>query len=696
MPGMKARLAVDVGGTFTDVVVEVGRRTWTAKVLTTRDAPESGVLTGIERVLAEAGLPPGRLRLVILGTTLATNALIERTGAVTALLTTAGFRDVVEIGQEHRFAQYDIHLDKPEPLVPRFLRFGVPERVGARGEVIEPLDEEAVKGLVPALRAEDVRSVAVCYLHGYANPLHERRTREILGAEAPELRITLASDVCPEVREYERTSTACANAYVQPLMAGYLERLGVRLASLGVGCPVYLMTSSGALTTLAHGIEAPVRLVESGPAGGAILAREVALGARIARALSFDMGGTTAKICFVDGGAPQESRSFEVARVYRFLRGSGLPIRIPVIEMVEIGAGGGSIARLDELGRVTVGPDSAGADPGPACYQRGGTAPTVTDADVALGRIDVERFAGGHIALDARRAEAALVEGVGRGLGADHATAALAIGEVVEENMANAARVHAMELGKTVEDYTLIAFGGAAPLHATRLADKLGLRRVIVPEAAGVGSAVGFLRAPVAFHAVRSWYQALDRMDWAATNKLLAEMQEHAASVVRAAAPSAPLATERTSFMRYVGQGHEIVVPLPARSLAAADGPRLRAAFEATYRRLYGRIIPDLAVEALSWSVVARTRARAVRQPPPARLRAAPRPSARRRLLDPVRQAASPVPVWERAALPPGARLRGPGIIVEDQTTTVAPGGWTVWVDARGHLVLERARGGGR
>jgi N-methylhydantoinase A len=696
MPGMNARLAVDVGGTFTDIVLEAGRRPWTAKVLTTRDAPEDGVLAGLERVLADAGLPPGRLRLVILGTTLATNALIERKGAVTALLTTAGFRDVVEIGQEHRFAQYDIHLDKPEPLVPRFLRLGVPERVGARGEVIEPLDEGAVKGLVPALRREGVRSVAVSYLHGYANPLHERRTRDILRAEAPELRITLASDVCPEVREYERTSTACANAYVQPLMAGYLERLEGRLAALGVRCPVYLMTSSGALTTLAHGIEEPVRLVESGPAGGAILAREVALGARLDRALSFDMGGTTAKICFVDGGAPQESRSFEAARVYRFLKGSGLPIRIPVIEMVEVGAGGGSIARLDELGRVTVGPDSAGADPGPACYQRGGTAPTVTDADVVLGRIGVERFAGGHIALDARRAEAAVAGGVGRGLGADRATAALAISEVVEENMASAARVHAMELGKSVEEYTLIAFGGAAPLHATRLADKLSLRRVIVPDAAGVGSAVGFLRAPVAFHAVRSSYQALDRMDWAATNALLVEMEEHAALVVRAAAPSAPLATERTSFMRYVGQGHEIVVPLPARALTAADGPHLRAAFEATYQRLFGRIIPRLGIEALSWSVVVRTRARAARQLPPAPPRAAPPPSGQRRLIDPLSHAARSVPVWERAALPPGARLPGPAIIVEDQTTTVAPRGWTVRVDARGHLVLERARGGRR
>lgn len=684
-----ARLAVDVGGTFTDLVLQSRGALWTVKVLTTAHAPEEAVLEGAHQLLTQSGIDASALASMILGTTLATNALIERKGAITALITTEGFRDVVEIGQEHRFSQYDVFLDKPEPLVPRRLRFGVPERIDARGSVRKPLVESEVVALIPLLRQADVESVAVALLHSYANPAHEHRVRELLRAQWPSLRITLSSDVCPEVREYERTSTACANAYVQPIMAGYLERLKARLTERGITCPLFLMTSGGAITTLELGAREPVRLVESGPAGGAVLAKEVAAQCQVRKALSFDMGGTTAKICFIDDYAPAESRSFEFGRMYRFLKGSGLPIRIPVIEMVEIGAGGGSIARLDELERVQVGPDSAGAAPGPACYGLGGISPTVTDADVVLGRIDPARFAGGSIGLDTTAAHAVMARGLGAPMRVDAQTAALAVSEIVEENMASAARVHAMELGKTVEDYTLIAFGGAAPLHAVRLAQKLGIRRVIIPAAAAVGSALGFLWAPVAFHVVRSLYQNLERIDLARINSLLAAMADEARAVVRRGAPVGKLIEERSAFMRYVGQGHEINVRLPVRALRAADGATLKRAFEQTYASLYGRAIPHLKVEVLSWSVVVRTRARIPERATVDGTRVVAKKARTRAVFDPGSQRFRNAGVYAREDLLPGMSLRGPALIVEDQTTTVVDARFAARVNSLGYLMLE-------
>ena len=686
----RARLAVDIGGTFTDVVLHVGKAQWTAKVLTTPQAPEEGVLDSVRHILGEAGIDPARLDLMILGTTLATNALIERKGAVTALITTEGFRDTLEIAHEHRFAQYDIFLDKPAPLVPRYLRLPVAERVNSKGDVLLPLDDTAIEAMVPLLRKEGVQSVGVCFLHSYANPSHERRVRDVLKRLAPDLYVTLSSDVCPEVREYERVSTTCANAYVQPVMAGYLRRLDERLRGLGMQCPLYLMTSGGGLTTLELGAEQPVRLVESGPAGGAVLARAIAEAGKIPRALSFDMGGTTAKICFIDDYTPQISRSFEFGRVYRFLKGSGQPIRIPVIEMVEIGAGGGSIARVDELKRVAVGPDSAGSEPGPACYGRGGTAATVTDADVALGRIDPALFAAGSIPLDPQASDRALMAAVGRPLGLDATMAALAVSEIVEENMANAARVHAMELGKDVEQYTLIAFGGAAPVHACRLARKLGVQRVIIPNGAGVGSALGFLWAPVAFHAVRSWYQRLDAFDVASGNRMLAAMRTEALEVVRKGAGDVPLIEERLAYMRYVGQGHEITVTLPNRALTAADVKALQAAFHKRYASLYGRAIPHLSVEVLSWSLMLSTKP-AKERPATRKGRAAPLKSQRkRRMFEATTERQVDAPVYARDAMAGGGRVTGPAVIVEAQTTTIVGAGFRAHADAHGHLVLER------
>ncbi|MFU8817513.1 MAG: hydantoinase/oxoprolinase family protein, partial [Pseudomonadales bacterium] len=683
------RLAVDIGGTFTDVVLDgfgadaAGRAT--IKVLTSYDDPANAVLTGVRQVLADAGVAPGDVRLVLHGTTLATNALIERRGAVTALLTTAGHRDVLEMAFENRFEQYDIGIDRPMPLVPRVLRLEVPERLDGNGEVLRPLDPGALERLLPVLEARGVESVAVGFLHAYANPSHEQRVGEWLCEALPGVAVSLSSDVCPEIREYERLSTTCANAYVKPLMARYLTSLARQLSGLGVGCPVLLMTSGGGLTTLATAAEFPIRLVESGPAGGAMLAARVAEEGGYPQVLSFDMGGTTAKICLIDDARPLLSRSFEVDRVYRFKKGSGLPVRIPVIEMVEIGAGGGSIAAVDRLGRITVGPASAGSEPGPACYGRGGIRPTVTDADVVLGRIQPGYFAGGRMLLDEAAARTALAREVGEPQGLTEELAAFGVGEVVDENMASAARAHAVEWGSDVASRTLVAYGGAAPLHAAALADKLKIDRVVVPSGAGVGSAIGFLLAPVSYEVVRSRYQRLSAFAPDGANAVMAEMLAEAAAVVRAAAPEGDWREARRAYMRYLGQGYEIAVPVPVESLTAAHGPRLHQAFETEYLRLYGRLIPGLDVEVLSWTLtlIAREPPAPEELPLPA---AGALDSGRRscQLFDPKTQRSAPASVYLRGELRPGHHGHGPALVVEDQTTTVVAAGFDFRVDGRG------------
>ena len=600
-----ARLGVDIGGTFTDVALESPKGWFATKVLTTPRAPEQAVIQAIGLVLQDAGLAARDLGLVIHGTTLATNALIERKGARTAFLTTDGFRDTVQIATEGRFDVYDVNLDLPPPLVPRHLRLEVKERVSARGEVLIKLDEAGIGKLVDReLKPGKIESVAVGFLHAYVNPAHERRARDILLKRMPGLNVSLSSDVSPEMREYERFSTTCANAYVQPLMAGYLRRLRSSLEKLGMSCPLYLMQSGGGLTTVDTAMRFPVRLVESGPAGGAIFSGHLARQMGLDRVLSFDMGGTTAKICLIDDFTPQTARGFEVARVYRFKKGSGLPWRIPVIEMVEIGAGGGSIAAIDALGRVQVGPESAGAEPGPACYGLGGARPTVTDADLVLGRIDPARFSGGRVKLDPPAAGAALEREVGKKMELTQPLAAFAISEVVDTNMANAARIHAIESGKELESRTLIAFGGAAPLHAARVAEKLGIARVVVPAGAGVGSCVGFLRAPVAFEVVRSHYQALGGFAPGAANKIVEAMRREAQDAISGALSGATPLESRVAYMRYTGQGSEIVVPLPNAPFGADGAKVLRAAFEAAYRRQYNRIVPEQAIEIISFGVV--------------------------------------------------------------------------------------------
>jgi N-methylhydantoinase A len=687
---MSARMAVDIGGTFTDFALESGGRRWTHKVLTTPRAPELAVLQGTEQILTAAGLNARDIGMVVHGTTLATNAVIERKGAKTALLVTEGFRDSVEMAYENRFEQYDIWMERPPPLVPRNLRLPVPERLSARGDIIKPLDESVFPEIVRTLDQAEIASVAIGFLHSYVDPVHEVKARDILAGLAPHLSITLSSEVSPEMREYERWSTACVNAYVQPVMTGYLTRLQGGLRARGVACPLYLMTSAGGLTTLDVAQRFPVRLVESGPAGGAVLARHIAEECGFRNIISFDMGGTTAKICLIDDLKPQYSRSFEVARQYRFLKGSGLPIRVPVVEMVEIGAGGGSIAEVDALSRVQVGPESAGSEPGPACYGRGGTRPTVTDADVMLGRIRPDHFAGGRMNLDAAAAASSIGAHVGKPLDLDTTAAALAISEIVEENMANAARIHAVERGKDLSKRAMIAFGGAAPLHAARLAEKLDVQTIVVPTGAGVGSALGFLLAAVSFEIVRTRYSLLDdSFDAGVVDELRRDMREEAEIIVRWAEPNAMLDDAWTADMRYNGQGHELAVPLPAGMPITPE--HLKALFEQEYMHQFGRVIPGVPVEVLNWTL-------RLSAPEP-KAQACPSVEGERRvksksvagIVDPSTGQATAAEIHPRGDLRPGDVISGPALIVEDETTTFVAGNYEARINGLGYIILMRS-----
>ena len=688
-----ARLAVDIGGTFTDLVLEHDGATTSAKVLTTPAAPEQGVIAGASSLLDAQGVAPAALQLVIHGTTLATNALIERKGARAALVTTEGFRDSIEIAYEHRFEQYDLYMERPEPLVPRYWRFGVPERMAADGSVMLPLDEAAFEKLARELEAEGIESIAVSFLHSYANPAHELRAGALLEAALPGVPVTLSHEVCPEIREYERTSTTAANAYVLPLIAGYLARLEDGLKTIGIEANLLLMMSSGAITTIDTAKRQPIRLVESGPAGGAILAAGIAAQNECPRALAFDMGGTTAKLALIDDYRPQYSRSFEVARAYRFLKGSGLPLRIPVIDMVEIGTGGGSIARLDALEQVVVGPESAGAAPGPACYDLGGEAATVTDADLVLGRIDPARFAGGMIHLQVDKASDAMAGELAQTSKLSITGVAANIAEIVDENMASAARVHAVENGKDTADRTMIAFGGAAPLHAGRLAEKLGIARVIVPKGAGVGSAHGFLSAPLAFEVVRTRLIALPAFDFAEVNGIFDAMRAEAEAVVRLGAPSGDLTEERTAFMRYRGQGHEISVLLPVRPYTDDDVLTMQQRFDDAYAELFGRVIPDLEVEILTWTLSLSTEGT---PPEPVGDKAAKKDlqaTEIRKVFDTAVGRRVDCAVHQRQVLAPGDSIKGPALIVEAETTTVVPSSFDATINAVGQIVLTRKEG---
>ncbi len=673
----RTRIGADVGGTFTDVVIQTADGALrSTKVLTTYDAPEQGILAGIEQLSRSAGTDLREVDQIIHGTTLATNALIERRGAKTALVTTAGFRDVIETRTESRFEQYDLNIVLPEPLIERKDRYVVTERLNARGEVLVEFDDSAARSLIEHLGAQGYESVAVGFLHSYRNSAHERRFRSLLKEALSDVSVSISSEVSPQMREYERFNTVCANAYVQPLMASYLLRLRDQLGAIGVGCPLYLIHSGGGLMSVDSAAEFPVRLIESGPAGGAIFAAELAARYGRDRVLSYDMGGTTAKISLIEDFTPRTAKVFEVDRRARFKKGSGMPISIPVIEMIEIGAGGGSIARVDSLGQIRVGPHSSGSKPGPAAYDRGGTEPTVTDANLALGRLHPDTFGATDIDLQPALAQRALADAVGGPLGLDAHTAAIGISEVVDENMTNAARVHAVEGGRDLGGFTMIAFGGGAPLHASRLIDKLGLDELIVPSGAGVGSAIGFLRAPFAYEAIRSFYTTTDDFNYVGANEVLAELTAEAESFVRIGTATdrsgeSETIVERQVSMRYAGQGWEIPVRLDDGEFDEFAADLLAGKFTKAYLEFFGRAIEDLTIEAVSWAVRVSTR----QAPPPlveTTLQGSPVTSPTlREMYDPGIDERVTAGVFERTQLNPGDLVIGPAVIVETQTTTV-------------------------
>jgi N-methylhydantoinase A len=687
---MACRVGVDIGGTFTDIALEFKGRSSSAKILTDHAAPERAVIEGLGQVTAMAGVAPAEIETLIHGTTLATNALIERRGARTALVTTAGFRDVIEMRTENRFEQYDLDIVLPPPLVARADRYTLSERLDANGEILVPIDPAEIARLADRLAAAGYESIAIGFIHAYANGVHERAVRSVLTTAMPGVSVSISSEVSPQMREFERFNTVCANAYVKPVIKAYLDRLGLALGAMGVGCPVFVMHSGGGIISAETAAEFPVRLVESGPAGGAIFAADIARRHGLDSVLSFDMGGTTAKICLIEDHVPKTATSFEVARTYRFRKGSGMPISIPVVEMVEIGAGGGSIASVDQLRQIRVGPKSAGSEPGPACYQRGGSQPTVTDADLVLGRIDPDNFAGGSIRLSTGKAEGTLAAEVGRPLGLDTDEAAYGVCEMVDENMANAGRVHAVENGKNISDFSMVTFGGAGPLHAARLCEKLGIPVFLVPPGAGVGSAIGFLRAPFGYQSVRTAVVRLERFDSAAVARIVADMTDEAVWFVAAELRGAEPVIELTAFMRYSGQGWEIPVALPAARGEIHDAATFRRLFEQSYTRFFGRPVEGLAIEIVSWAVKASSPLPAVTRVEPVAVERIARPTARRRLFDAATREFVDAASYERADLAPGDRVGGPAIIVERETATVITSSFDAVVQHDGCIRAER------
>ena len=668
----KTRIGADIGGTFTDVVLERDGALISAKILTTHSAPEEGLVAGVVNVCAQAGIFPGDVDQIVHGTTLATNALIERRGARTALVTTQGFRDVIEMRTESRFDQYDLNLKIPAPLIPRDRRFTLSERIAADGAVLAPIDDAEIRALAKRLIAAGIESVAVGFLHSYANGAHEARVRAVFEELAPLISVSLSSEVSPQMREYERFNTVVANAYIKPMMMGYINRLRDRLVGAGATCPVFLMHSGGGVISVESAAAFPVRLVESGPAGGAVFAADVAARYGLDKALSFDMGGTTAKICLIKNKAPKTARVFEVARTDRFKKGSGMPISIPVIDMVEIGAGGGSLARVDAMRQVRVGPASAGSEPGPACYGRGGDRPAVTDADLVLGRLDADYFAGGAMTLDIGRAEAALRRDVGEPLALDALEAAVGVCEMVDENMANAARMHAVENGEDLSSYTMIAFGGAAPLHAARLCEKLGVARLIVPQGAGVGSAIGFLRAPFSYEATRSAFMKLSAFDPARARTVFAALEEETTAFVRSCGVEDEITTAYKLYMRYAGQGSEIPVTLSPDDALNPDAQRIRRLFETAYASLFSRTVEGMDVEITVWAVAAATPAPIAAATAPVERTQAAETTMKRDIFD-VRHGVAAAGVFHRDALAAGDVIAGPATIAEDETTIIVP-----------------------
>jgi N-methylhydantoinase A len=688
---MSIRVGIDIGGTFTDLVIidDTKKNVAIVKVLTTPARPADAVEVAIGEAADQMGVDIPALVGIVHATTLVPNALIERRGANVGLITTEGFADTLEIGREDRYDMYDIFLRKPEPLVPRSLRKEVPERILADGSVEREIDLSGVEEVIRQLKAGGVESIAVSLLNAHVDARHEQALSAAITRIDPEIPVTLSSDVNPQEREYERTSTAVANAYVVPIVRNYVSDLEERLARMNFSREVLFMLSSLGLGTTATAKEFPIRLVESGPAAGALAAAHLASKHGISNVFSFDMGGTTAKACMIENGKPLLAKQFEVARIDRFKRGSGLPLLVPSVELVEIGAGGGSIARIDKLGLLKVGPRSASSVPGPACYGRGGTAPTVTDADLVLGYLDPEFFLGGSMKLDADAARAAIERDVASKLGTSIVEAAWGIHRVVNENMASAARNHAIERGKDIRSASLLAFGGAGPVHCWDLARVLRIKRLLLPFGSGALSALGLLIAPLGIDLSRTRTQRLDSVDWSSVNALLEQMEQEGRSTLPADLPADEVHVSRRADLRYVGQGHEVTVDLPPGSLGPNSVPAILSAFEEAYRRIYNHVPNRVVVEALNWHV-------SVCGPVPGTSpwdtfisKAVPGMVLKKHRPAYFGTGYVDTPVYDRYALAPGSAFDGPAIVEERESTIVIGPGSRCEVLADRSIVVE-------
>ena len=687
-------LSIDIGGTFTDFTLHdaAGGEMRVHKVLTDAEDPTRALIRGTREILRDAGAAPSALKLVVHSATLATNAIIERKGAKTALLTTRGFRDVLEMGRERIYDMHDLHARFPEPLVPRHLRAEATERMDRDGGVLIPLDLEDAARVVDGLIALGAESIAVSLLHSYANPRHETALKALIAERHPHTPVSLSSDAAPVINEYERASTTVADAYVKPSVSRYIRGVARELAAEGYGGRLLAMHSAGGVMDAESAAERPIRLLESGPAAGALAAAFYSELLGEPDLISLDMGGTTAKTCVIEGGKPSRASMIEVARVHRFKTGSGLPMLIPVLDLIEIGAGGGSVAWLDGLGRLRVGPQSAGASPGPACYGMGGELPTVTDANLALGYLNPDYFLGGRMSLDAAAARRALSE-LGARMGMDAAAAARGVYDVVAENMAAAARIHIIGRNKDPRNYAIVAFGGAGPAHACAVARILGAPRVVVPLGAGVTSALGCLAAPLSFESVRSAPALLERTDWRWVETALAEMEAWAREALANAGVSADGATvERAADMRLSGQIHEIEVPVPDGRLSRAVVERVESDFHDIYQSLYSRRNLSLPIEVRNWRVRVsgpkpelglRERETSPNADPAAALKTS------RSAHFPQAGGFVPCPVYDRYKLPPGAEIAGPAIVEEEEAATVISPGDAATVDKWLNLIIR-------
>src|SRR5450432_247846 len=694
-PSNSYRIGVDIGGTFTDLVVfnDATGSFAVGKTLTTPQDPSQAIETLLLEILSREQIATADVQQLIHGTTLVTNAIIERKGSRTALLATHGFRDSIEIGRENRYELYDLMLEMPQPLVPRYLRFDVPQRTLADGTTLQELDVTFVEQLARELTAHKIEAVAIAFLNSFANGNAEREARAAVQRVAPHTRVSISSEVVPEIREFERTSTTITNVYVQDLVERYLHNLQTRLAQIGFDGSLFLMISSGGIVTVDTAIRFPIRLLESGPAAGALAAASYGAACGYKDLLSFDMGGTTAKFCVIDQGQPLTALDFEVDRRYRFKKGSGLPVKVPVIEMIEIGAGGGSIAHIDPLGLLKVGPESAGAEPGPVCYGRGGTQPTVTDADLVLGYLDPAYFLGGQLKIDLAAARQALQTQIATPLGLSLEEAAWGIHQIVNESMANAARIHTLERGKDPHRFPVFAFGGAGPVHGFRVAQALGSPALIVPLGAGVMSAVGFLTAPLAFDFVRSWPGHLQDIDWRRVNILLGEMEAEGQAVLEQSGLSPEkIQYRREADIRYVGQGHEIRVPLPSGQLDSDSAQVITLAFEEVYQRLYERLSLAVPIEIINWRVTA----------------SGPKPEVHLQMPDHEqktsqsaqkgsRQVYFPggyrdVVVYDRYLLSPGTGFMGPAIVEERESTVIVGEDCNCLIDGQWNMIIDLAQ----